>query len=304
MDNNNNIDIAKRNVNRTIRYIIYTIIASFVSSLALWVFVYPAKFVPLGLEAVVTMLYEIFDGKIQAGLLNILLNAPLIIYALIKTDKKYVIFTLSFTLISSVVLSVFEMTNLPQFNTEVIRESKIISAIFAGVLLGTRTGLMLRIGASTGGVDIIARIIQPKVPSINIERIITVVCLLLIGVSYFVYKDFNCILLGLIQMFISEKTTTFLLKDTRSAVEVKIVTKHPEQIKEEIVTNLRHSGTIIKGEGMYSGTENTVVLCVLNLYQMKDFLNIIKKYPDTFVYYSYIEGVYGNFRRFKDEIVK
>ena len=304
MDNNNNIDIKKRDKIRIVKYIIITIIASAVSSLALWVFVYPAGFVPLGLEAVVTMLYEIFEHKVSAGVINLVLNAPLIIYALIKVDKKFVIFTLSFTLCSSIVLMLFESLNFPQYIPAEVGEGKIISAVFAGCLLGVRTGLMLRIGASSGGVDIVARIIQPKMPNINIERIITFVCLLLIGSSYFVYKDFNCILLGLIQMFISEKTTTFLMKDARNAVEVKIITKHPEQIREEIVVNLRHSATILHSKGMYSGEDNSVVLCVLNIYQMKDFINIIKKYPQTFVYYSDVAGVYGNFRRYKDEVVK
>lgn len=304
MDNNNNIDIKKRDKVRIVKSIIVTLLASAISSLALWVFVYPASFVPLGLEAVVTMLYKIFDEKLNAGIINLVLNAPLIIYALIKADKKYVIFTLSFTVCSSIALMLFESLKCPQYVPADVGEGKIISAVFAGCLLGVRTGLMLRIGASTGGVDIIARIIQPKMPNVNIERIITFVCLLLIGVSYFVYEDFNCILLGLVQMFISEKTTTFLMKDTRNAVEIKIITKHPEEIREEIVVNLRHSATILESKGMFSGEENSVVLCVLNLYQMKDFINIIKKYPETFVYYSDVAGVYGNFRRFKDEIVK
>ena len=72
----------------------------------------------------------------------------------------------------------------------------------------------------------------------------------------------------------------------------------------DIVVNLRHSATIIQSKGMYSGEDNAVVLCVLNLYQMNDFIHVIDKYPDTFIYHSEIRGVYGNFRRYKDEQVK
>ena len=295
----NTIDIKKRDKIRFVKYTFATVIAAIVSSLALYVFVYPANFVPLGLEAVVTMLQSLF--KINAGWFNLLLNAPLVLYALFKLDKKYVIFTLFFTLLSSVVLIVLEKLEFPQY---IAPNERLLASVFAGIMLGVRTGLMLRIGASTGGVDIIARIVQNKIPHVNVERIITVICCLLICVSYFVYKDFNCILLGIVQMFISEKATTFLMKDNREAFKLEIVTKYPQELRDDIIFNLRHSATVIDGKGMYSDTSYSVVFVVLNLYQMADFMNIIKKYPDTFVYYFDVKGVYGNFRRFKDEEVK
>lgn len=299
MDNNNDINIKRRNKIRFFKYIIYTLIASFVSATALHVFVYPSNFVPLGLEAVVTMLYSLFPS-VNAGYFNLMLNAPLIIFAILKLDKKYVFFSVLFTVLSSLFLILLEQVSFPQY----LEDERLLAAIFAGIMLGIRTGLMLRLGSSTGGVDIIAVIFQKKLPQVNIERIITVICLLLIGVSYFVYKDFNCILLGIVQMFISEKATTFILKDTRKAVKVEIITKHPENIREDIVINLRHSATVTKGKGMYSDEDYYTVVSVLNLYQMADVINIVKRYSDTFVFYSEVQGVFGNFRRYRDEIVK
>ena len=55
---------------------------------------------------------------------------------------------------------------------------------------------------------------------------------------------------------------------------------------------------------MFSENEYYTVVSVINLYQMNDFITIIKKYPDTFVYYSEVQGVCGNFRRYKDEEAK
>ena len=299
MKEKNNIDIKRRDRIRLVKYSIYTLIAAFVSATALHVFVYPASFVPLGLEAVVTMLYSLFPS-INAGYFNLILNAPLIIFAIIKLNKKYVCFSVAFTIISSLFLILLEAISFPQY----LENERLLAAIFAGIMLGIRTGLMLRIGSSTGGVDIIAVIFQKKFPQVNIERIITVICLVLIGTSYFVYKDFNCILLGIVQMFISEKATTFILKDTRKAVKVEIITKHPDDVRQDIVVNLRHSATVMKGKGMYSGDEYYTVVSVLNLYQMADVINIVKRYSDTFVFYTEVQGVFGNFRRYKDEIVK
>ena len=299
MKEKNDIDIKKRDRVRIVKYSVYTLIAAFVSATALHVFVYPANFVPLGLEAVVTMLYSLFPS-VNAGYFNLILNAPLIIFAIIKLNKKYVFFSVWFTIISSLFLILLDAVSFPQY----LEDERLLAAIFAGIMLGIRTGLMLRIGSSTGGVDIIAVIFQKKLPQVNIERIITIICLVLIGASYFVYKDFNCILLGIVQMFISEKATTFILKDTRKAVKVEIITKHPADVRQDIVVNLRHSATVTKGNGLYSGDEYYTVVAVLNLYQMADVINIVKGYSDTFVFYTEVQGVFGNFRRYKDEIVE
>lgn len=298
LDNNNNIDIKQRDKRRFWKGILVTIMASLVSSLALYVFVYPANFVPLGLEAVATMLLQVWN---QPWFWTLLLNAPLIIYACFKLDRRYVFFSLLFTALSSLFLFVYPIINLPVYNKP---DERLLAAICSGIMLGIRTGLMLRIGSSSGGVDIIAQVLGKRFPQVNIERIITVICCTLIFGSYFVYRDFDCILLGMVQMFISERATTFLMRQNREAIKVEIVTKTPEKLKEDIIVNLRHSATVIDGKGLYSGEANTVLFVVLNLYQMADFINIIKKYPDTFVYYYDVKGVYGNFRRFRDEIVK
>lgn len=296
----NNIDVKKRDRIRFLKNVSMTIAASVISALAMHVFIYPAKFVPLGLEAVVTMLQEI--TSINAGIINIVLNAPLIIYAFFRIDKKYVLYTLLFTLLSSLMLILLSEINFPQYFSN--GEGRILPAIFAGIMLGIRTGVMLRLGGSTGGVDVIAKMLQNRHPNMNIERLISVLCIIPVGVSYFVYNDFSCILLGVVQMFIAEKATTPLLKSSRNAVEVKIITKRPDLIRDDIVLNLRHSATVVESKGMYSEIGSYIVITVINLYQMSDFINIIKKYPDTFVYYSEVEGVCGNFRRYKDEEAK
>lgn len=299
----NQIDEKKVNAKRWVIGVIVTIIASFVSALALHVFVYPANFVPLGLEAVVTMIATA-TGKQYAGYINLALNAPLFIYAFIKLNKKYLILSLLFTVLSSVFLIILPLVNFPVYMDKVSGlnvNNGLLASIFTGVMLGVRTGLMFRIGASSGGVDIIAKMIERKKPHIPIERIITIFCLVLIGVSYFVYQDFNCILLGIVQMFVSEFTIRFLMKNTRNAIEVKIVTKHVEELREEIIANLRHGATLIQGTGMYSLQEYSIILTVLNLNQIAEVTNIVKKYPDTFMYFAETSGVMGNFRWREDE---
>ena len=119
-------------VKREIKSVIFTIVSSIISGLALHVFVYPADFVSLGLEAVVTMLQKLTG--VNAGWFNLVLNIPLIIWAWFKLDKRYVVYTLLFTFLSSVSLILLELWNFPQYSSE---NDIIISAIFAGVTAET-----------------------------------------------------------------------------------------------------------------------------------------------------------------------
>lgn len=289
----------EKNLKRTVIKILFTITAAIVSSLALHVFVYPSDFVPLGLEAIVTMLQKITG--INAGWFNILLNAPLIIYAFVRLNKNYIIYSMIFTIISSALIIFWAAIGFPQY---VNANERLLAAIFAGIMLGVRTALMLRIGSSSGGADIIAAMIQKKFQYVNVERIISLICLVIIGLSYFVYLDFNSILLAVVQMFISERAITMLMRDTRHAIEVKIITKTPEALRDDIIKNLRHGATIVESRGMFTGEDNSMIISVVNVGQISELFNLLKKYPDTFVYYTEVHGVRGNFRWLKDEEVK
>lgn len=276
-----------------------TLIAALMSALGLHYFVYSAAFAPSGIDGVATMLREITG--VNAGIFSLAFNLPLLIVAWFLLRRRYVIYTLLFTLVSSGFLLLFEAVDFPIY---VGAADGLVAAAFSGVILGVRTGIMLRIGASTGGVDIIAGMIGIKRPYLNIERIITVICYGIILLSFFVYRDVTSILLSFIQMFIFDRFAAVMLHDSRGAVEVTIVTKEPETIRDEIIYTLKHGATLVSSRGMYTDGESSMILSVINLRQIPAFLEIIKRHPGTFAYYGELMGVHGNFRWRKDDAVK
>ena len=282
---------------------LFVVLISALSAFAIYFFVVPAAFAPMGLEGIATMLFEMFDGKVNLGLINIVLNLPLLVLAFFKLDKKYVIYVLIFNVFNSLFLSLLEIVNAPQY--QIVDESgRIISAVFAGVMLGARAGYMYKLGGSTGGIEIIANVVQKKYPFLNCERIVSVICLVLMGLSYFVYKDVTSILLSIIELFIYEKAASFILRDSREAIEVKIVTKNPNELRDDIVNELGHSATIVESKGMYSGEGNAIVFVLISRRQIAQFVKIIKKYPNTFIYYTEVQGVFGKFRANKNQPIE
>ena len=276
--------------------VMLTIVGAALSAFGLHIFVYPAGFAPLGIDGIATMLQEVTG--LNAGYYSLMFNIPLLLVAWFIIKKRFVIYTLLYTVLSSIMLVILETVNFYEFNGV---GELIIPAIFSGVILGVRTGLMIKIGASAGGIDIVAAMIQKKRPYLNIERTITVICYIITLLSYFVYHNVTSILLSVIQMFIFDKFAGSMLKDSRNAIEVKIVTKEPEAIKNEIIYKLKHSATIVNSRGMYSDDESTMIISVINIKQIPDFMEIIKNHPNTFAYYGELMGVRGNFRWKKDD---
>lgn len=288
----------KSNIKKEVVNVLLTVVASVVSALGLHIFVFGNSFAPSGIDGIATMLQEI--TKINAGIFTFVLNLPLLIAAWFILKRNYVIYTILFTVLASLWVYILGEMHFYQY---VVETDKVIVAIFSGLLLGARTGIMLRIGASSGGIDIIACIVQNKFNR-DVEKIISFVCYIIIGVSYFVYRDLTCILLSVVQMFVFEKTVAFILKDTRNAVKFEIITKEPEKLKEEIIYELKHGATIVQSKGMFTDEQSTIVVTIVNTRQVPEFLQILKKYPDTFVYYTDVTGVNGNFRWRRDEKAK
>jgi len=289
-------------VKRVIKDLFFILIGSLISAVGLHYFVYPASFAPSGFDGVATMLQYLTDNTVSAGVFTLALNVPLLVLACFLLDKKFALYTI----ISIVSLSGFiVLLGMVNFLQAPITTNLLISAVFSGLMIGVRTGLVLKVGGSSGGVDVIAAVIQKKNPYINIETYITILCYIIIGVSFFVYdRELEPILLSIIQMFVFEKTVSFTMRSKRNAVEFKIITNDPEVLKEDIIKNLKHGATVLDGKGMFTGNDKSVVLCVVNLRQAPEFMKILKKYDNLFVYCTNISSVNGNFRWNREDIAK
>jgi len=260
-----------------------------VSFVSVYVFVIPSNFAPSGIEGISAILYEITGLNI--GWFKLVLNIPLLILAWIYLEKRYVFYVIAFVLCDAFGVIILERIDFYTFIPVGLSAGeeigyRLISAIVAGVALGICTGLMLKIGFSTGGIDIIACLVNLKKPNFHVERIISIICYTVILCSYFVYRDLTSILLSCIQIFVFEWTTASLLRKDRYALEVKIITKHPEAIRDEILYKYRHSATIINATGMYTGDPYSLVITVLDSRNMHNFMSSMKAHPDTFIYFS------------------
>ena len=238
---------------------------------------------------------------INIGYISLAINIPLLAVAWFFISRKYVIYTTAFTVVSSVLMIVMENLEVYRYISE---GNSWIPVFVSGIMLGVRTALMIRIGGSSGGVDIVASIIQQQRPYLNIESLITGFCYIIIGVSFFVYGNLESVIMSVAQMLIFSMAMNGILKTTRNAVEARIITDDPDAFKEDILLNLKHGATVIDCEGMFTGDRKKTVVTIINLRQMNDLIKLSRKHPNSFIYFSEVNGVFGNFRWNKTDIAK
>lgn len=284
---------------QTVIDLLLVIVASVLSAVGLYTFVNPANFAPSGIDGIAMMLQKLTD--VNMGYISLAINIPLLIMAWFFISKKYVIYTTLFTVLSSVMLIVMEKIDMYQY---ISQNNAWIAVLASGIMLGARTAIMIKIGGSSGGVDIIASVVQQKRPYLNIESLISIFCYIIIGVSFFVYGNIESIIMSIAQMMIFNMAMNSMLKTTRNAVEAHIITDDPHAFKEDIINNLKHGATIIDGTGMFTGESRKTIVTIINLRQMNDLIKLSRKHPNSFIYFNEVNGVWGNFRWNKTDAVK
>ena len=286
----------KLSTKKEITNVLIALVSSVISAVGIYFFVEPYNFAPSGVDGISALLRQLTGDKINVGIFNIAINTPLLIIAWFVLKRRYVIYTGIYMVFSSLLINLLHILNVPV--PEIT--NALIPAIFAGVAQGG-TALMLKIGGSSGGVDVVGCMIQTKMRHVKVERIIAILSYVIVALTYVVFWELESVLLSAIEVFVCEQISASVLRSSRSAVKFEVITDEPEEICEEIINNLKHGATLIKGQGVFSEQEKAVIVVVINYYQLADFLQIISSHKNTFAYYVDVMGVKGNFDWAKDE---
>jgi len=258
----------------------------FINAVAWTAFIIPSEIVGGGITGLGTLIY--FASGIPVGITFLVVNVFLIILG-------FRILGVSFgirTIYASIVLSAF-LSILQHLITEPVVSDRFMAAIIGGVLGGGSIGLVFSQGGSTGGVDIIAMIIN-KYRNISYGKLFLYMDLFVISISYFVFHSIEVIVFGLVVMAVSSYTIDLVVMGNRQSVQLFIFSRKHEPIAEHIGTNMKRGVTLLDGRGWYSKTESTILLVVVRHYECAQVIRTIKQIdPKAFISISKVMGVYG-----------
>jgi uncharacterized membrane-anchored protein YitT (DUF2179 family) len=282
------------------RVALMVLFSALVSAIGLFSFVVPGRFAPSGVDGIATMLAELAGrffglGGLRAGYLSALLNLPLLALAWFVLRRRYVLYTVSYMLLLSGFTAILSAIDFPVYPVASDLE-RFLAAIVGGIAQGI-TGLMLRIGGSAGGVDVVACMIQKKRQSNNVEVIIALLSYVIALFSFFVWGDINAVIFSFVAIYAGEKTTALMLRDSRRAIRFEIIVskERSAEIKNMIIFEMKRGATVIDAKGLFLGEDKEMIVCLVHHRQFSDFMVKISKHPHVFMTYSEVLGIRGNF---------
>jgi len=280
---------------RTVREILVIIFAALLLAFSYHIFIFPNEFAPAGLPGFATMLQYLFDFKV--GYMTLIINIPLVIAVYLLIGHEYAIRSAIFAAFFSGTLLVLDYVDLSMFlyDTE---NSAILAPIAGGVISGFCYGIVMKRNSSTGGTDLVAALVQHKLPEYNLLWVIFAINAAVAAASYFVYGyKLEPVILCVIYCFLSSKVSDVMLKGFKETVKFEIVTDQPEELAKALMDTLHHGVTEIPAIGGFTHSNKTLLICVVNKRQIVRFQKIISKFPGSFAYLSSVKETMGNFIR-------
>ena len=224
----------------------------------------------------------------SVGMLTILLNIPLFILGGMKIGKKFFCGSLLGMVLSSAFLDLFSLLPVPQIEP-------LLGALYGGVICGIGLGFVFVTGVSPGGSDIIVRLLKHKWRHVPIGVINMCFDGCVAALTGIVYRDINSALYSGIAIFIVGKLIDVVVYSFDYSKVVLIITKHYEQVTQEISEKLERGATYLNGEGTYSGKATKVILTAVKRQQVAELKELVVEIdPNAFIIVQEAHQVLGD----------
>lgn len=240
-----------------------------------------------GFTGITLLLYFLF--KWDPSYVNLILNIPLFFIGWKLLGRNTFLYTIIGTVSVSVFLWIFQryQINMPLY------EDLTLAALFAGVSIGVGLGIIFRYGGTTGGVDIIARLVH-KFVGWSMGKTMFLFDTCVITVSLIFYLTYREAMYTLVVVFIGARVIDFLQEGGYPARGAMIISERNEQIARQISKEMERGVTILKGSGYFTKQDRDVLYCVVGRNEIVRLKNIISSIdPQAFVTVSAVHDVLG-----------
>lgn len=266
---------------------IYDFLGAFLQAVGTWCFVEPCMIAPGGVSGVALMINHI--TSLPVGTVSLLLNIPLLVSAYLVLNRKMVFKTIRTVVIMTVVLDVVVAPLFPQYYGE-----RLISSAFGGILIGVGMALIFMHDSTTGGGDIIAKLLQRKFPYMHTGYALMLVDMVVIALSILVFGELESALYGLISMVCTTQAVDAILYGMNKGTMIMVNSPKNREIAEDIMMRLDRGTTFLKSVGGYSKQECETLLCVVDrkqFYLVKDIIDAHDEH--AFVIVAETKETYG-----------
>jgi len=269
-----------------LKNIVFILIGSAIFSFGLVHFNMQNNLAEGGFTGIILLLYFLFH--IDPSISNIVLNIPIFFIGWKMLGRTMFTYTIVGTVSLSVFLAIFQrfQIHMP------LQHDLALAALFAGVFIGTGLGIIFKFGGTTGGVDIIARLIN-KHYQVAMGRTMFIfdACVITISLTYLNYKE---AMYTLVAVFVAAKVIDFMQEGAYAAKGAMIISEKDDIIQKKITEEMERGVTILKGVGSYTKQERNVLYCVVPKNELVHLKSVVTSVdPHAFVSVSDVHDVLG-----------
>lgn len=249
---------------------VYFLVGAVTYSVSVNVFLSPNGISPGGFTGVAAVINYV--TKIPTGTMLFLFNIPILILGYIKMGGRFIIKTAFVTALVSLCLDISARI-LPPLKTD-----GILASMFGGIFMGVGLSLILLRGATTGGIDIIAKFINRKYRHLSVGKIILMADGVVIALNAIVYRNAESALYSIIAMYMGTRLMDVLLYGADKGKIIYIITDNANEICREINNTVGRGVTRLPAIGGYTGKNFTMLMCTVRVHEVAAVQTAVKTY--------------------------
>ncbi len=248
-------------------------------------FLDPNNLAPGGVSGISIMLSRL--TPVPTGTWILLLNIPILALGLWKFGLKFIISTIYCTIVSSMFTNI--LSGIGALTTD-----KLLAAGAGGAVLAISVGMIFRAGGTTGGVDIIIKVLRLKYPHLKTGNLFLLFDGIVVTLSGIMFRNLETALYAAAAILVNSMVLDIVLYGKDGAKMIYIISDHPAGIADRLLEDLDIGVTYIKGQGAYSGREKMVIMCVMRKPLAPKAQQIVQEEdPEAFMIVSDATEIFG-----------
>lgn len=264
--------------------------ASLLYAVGVGVFLNPNNLAPGGVSGIAIILKKIFPVLPGVGMLILIINIPIMIVGWKKFGPRFIISTSYALVISSLFIDI--IPKLIDVNS--VSDNPMLSSIIGGAAFGLAIGLLFRMETTTGGMDIIVKIVRGKYPHLKTGQIYLLLDIVILIASAFAFSNVEVALYAAIAIYVSTLVMDKAIYIGDEATLIYIMSKKRKQIADYMMKELDVGVTFIKSKGAYSNTDGEIIMCVMRKQRLAKVRTALKETdPEAFMIITSANEVFG-----------
>jgi len=256
--------------------ILYDAAGGAIFAIGLGCFVVPAQIAPGGVSGL-SIIINYVTG-LPVGSLNMCINVPLLLLAWRFLGRRFTLKTLRSVFIQSVMIDLVGMW-LPAYAGE-----RIMSALFGGVAIGVGLAPVFMRGSTTGGTDVVSRLLQLRFRHLSIGKLLFLVDTMVLILSAVVFRNIETGLYGMICIYTSNRVLDGILYGLDTGKVLLVISEKNPEIARQVMDRLERGVTFLQGTGGWSGQQKQILLCAVRAAQSYKVEEIVRGIdPDAFL---------------------